>query len=119
MRGDDADALGGVHRAAAADGDQAVAALLAVLGGTLVNERDPGIGTHLVEDDRLHVGASQRLERHVEEPCGLDAWVGDEQWPAHAEKARLGAELLDRAQALDEPRRALIGAEGVLEHGLT
>ena len=116
MRRHDADAFGGVHRAAAADRDQPVAALRAVFGRSLVDQRNAWVGSDLVEHDRLDVGSPQRLERDLEQPGGLDPGVGHEQRPAHGELTRLVAELLDGAEALHEARRALVSAKGVLEH---
>src|SRR5205814_9822346 len=116
MHGDDADAFGGVHRAAATNGDEAVAALGPILLRAGIDELHARVRLHLVEYDRLDVGAPQRFESGVQESRRLDARVGDEQRPADAEEARLAAELLDRAQALDESSRTLVGAEGVFEH---
>ena len=118
VRGHDADALGGVDRAAAADRDQAVAALRSILGGPGVDELDARVGADAIEDDRLAVRAAQDLERGVEQTRGLHARVGDEQRPPDAKQAGLGPELADGAQALHETGWALVSAKGVFQHGL-
>ena len=91
VRGDDTDPLRGVHRAAAADGDEPVAALLAVFGSPFVDQLHAGIGADLVEHDRLDVALAQRFQRGVQQAGGLDAGVGDKKRSPHAELRRLVA----------------------------
>ena len=82
MRGDDADALRRVNRAAAADRDETVAARLLVFGSAGVDQVDRRVGLDPIEDDGLHVRGSQRLERCVEQAGRLDSWIRDQQRPA-------------------------------------
>ena len=116
VRGDHADALGRVHRAAAADRDEPVTALRLVFGGACIDKVDGRVCLHAIEHDRLHVGAAQRLERGVEQARGLDSWICHQQRPADAEQGCFATQLADRAEALHQPGRALVGAECVLEH---
>jgi hypothetical protein len=55
VHGDHADALGGIHGAAAADRHKSVATLCAVLGCACVDQLDARVCLDLVEDDRLDV----------------------------------------------------------------
>ncbi len=118
MGGHDADPLGRIDGAAAADGDEAVAALRAVLGGAGVDQLDARVGAHAIEDDRLAVRTAQNLERGVQQARRFHPRVGDEQRPPDAQQPGLGPQLADRAQALDETGRALVGAECVFQHGV-
>ena len=61
----DADALRGVHRRAAADRDEPVAAFLAVDGRRLADELDVGVRAHAVEDHAA-------VQRHAVEQAGTD-----------------------------------------------
>jgi len=61
VHGDHADALCGVDRAAAADRDQAIAALRLVITSAGIDECDPGIGPHLVVANWIQSSGSQRL----------------------------------------------------------
>ena len=79
MGGDHADALGGVHRAAAPDRHQAVAPLRAILRGAFVDEVHRRIGADAIEDDRFDVRAAQRFEGGVEQAGRLHAGIGHEQ----------------------------------------
>ena len=53
--GDDANSLGRVYRAAAADRDKAVATLRAVLSGSRVDELHAGIGLDPIEHDGFDI----------------------------------------------------------------
>ena len=118
VHGDDADPLGSVHRGPAADGDEPVASLRSILGGTRIDELDARVRLDPVEHDRLHVSLAQRLERGLQQARRLDARVRHEQRPADAQKARLVAQLADGAEALHEPSWALVSPECVFQHRL-
>ena len=68
----DAYPLGGVHRAAAAQSHEPVAALLAVEGTRLPDELDVRVRPNPVENE----GVFQAFERRVGEPGGDYAPVG-------------------------------------------
>jgi len=116
VRRDDADAFGGVHRAAAPDRDKAVTALRAIFRGACIDKVDAGVRLDAVEHDWLAVGAAQSFQGGVKQACRFHAGVGDEQRPAHAEQDGLVAKLADGAKTLDKARWTLISAKCVFQH---
>jgi hypothetical protein len=79
-----------------------------------VDQLDARVRFHAVEDDGSQ-SDPRRLEA-VSSSRRLDAWVGDEQRPAHAEQPASLPSCADRAQALHQARRALVGAKCVFQH---
>src|SRR6202011_4999998 len=85
VHGDHADALCGVDRAAAADRDQAVAALRLVVTSPGIDECDPGVGPPRVVGNWVQAGGAERLEGLIEQPGLHDPLVGDDQRPLNVE----------------------------------
>ncbi|MCY1290064.1 hypothetical protein D9M70_391890 [compost metagenome] len=94
MGGDDADALGAVHGAAATHGDYHVAAHAAVDLGALHHLLHAGVGRYLgVEAIVDALGLEARL--HIGDPAGgLHAGVGHHQHLARAEGAGVVADIV-------------------------
>jgi hypothetical protein len=124
MRGGNGHALGAVDGAAAAHGDQAVAALLPVEGSGCAYGGLGGIGGRLVEDGMRQV--AQCVQRLLQHAGRLDALVGDDQRPRDAHALALlaqqphGAEVeLDLGDVVDEGhgRWGVAGRWPVVESG--
>jgi hypothetical protein len=102
MRRHQGDRLGEVHRRAAADGDDAVAALVLIdleriahgsfrrVLGRAVIERDRHVAGKLI----LHLGPQARR---------YDALVGDDQGPAHAHELQFGFQQLQGTEVELDP----------------
>ena len=97
MRRHQADRLGEIHRRAAADGDDAVAALVLVDLQRVAHRGFGRILRRAVIDRDRHVAGQLLL--HLGPQAGGDhALVGDDQRPAHAEQLQLGLEQFQRAE---------------------
>ncbi len=103
MDGLDADGLRRVHRRAAAERDETVAALLLVERARPPDKLDVGIREDVGEDDRV----GQDLERARSQPGCLDAPVRDEERASDAQLLRELTETGERAEAVHDPRRHL------------
>ncbi len=104
MRGHDADALGAIHRAAAADCNDHVAALAAIQLGTEHHLFAARIGRNVGEQAVLDALSSE-AGLHIGHPAGLDhARIGNHQHLARAEIARAGAHAMAAAGTKDDFR---------------
>ena len=97
MRRHQRHALGEIHRRAAADRDDAVAALGLVHRERVAHRRFGRVLRRAVIDRERHVAGQMLL--HLGPQAGGDhALVGDDQRPAHAEQLQLRLEQLQRAE---------------------
>ena len=117
MDDDHADPLRGVNRAAAADRHQAVTAFRLVVAGAGVDERDAGVGAHLVVGDRVETSGAQRLERLVEQPGFHDSMVGDDQRALDGQCCGLLAKGGERPDGMHHAGRRLIRLQDTVKHG--
>ena len=100
------DRLGDVHGRAAADGDEAVAALGGVHRGRAVDEGDVRIGAHLGEDGR----AGKLRQGRGGEPGVHHARIGHDERPGDAEPGHELSQLGERAGPVHQPGRRVDGA---------
>ena len=112
MARDDADRLGGIHRRAAAETDEPVAAFRRVDLSAAIHERDVGVRSNVTEDDR----ALELFERTVREAGRSDAGIGHEHRPRDAELRHDPAELRQRTRPVHQPGRNLDRANHVDLH---
>jgi len=104
MRGHDADALGAIHRAAAADCNDHVAALAAIQLGTEHHLFAARIGRNVGEQAVLDALSSE-AGLHIGHPAGLDhPRIGNHQHLARAEIARARAHAMAAAGTKDDFR---------------
>ena len=99
----DARGLAGIQGTAAADGDHAVALLLAIGLSRFAHVRfhgirmDPGID----EPGLLALAFAQDLGKRFESSCALHAGVGDDQGPADIQFGQARRQFADRAGAIE------------------
>ena len=105
---DEVDALGTVHRAAAADADDQVDAQ---------RPREDDAGLHVpvsrvrfdvVEDEDLQARLADRLDGALRVAGGFEAGIGDQEDARLAQLAGHLAEPGERAGAVDDPRRRVV-----------
>jgi len=102
----DADRFRRVHRAPAAEGDEAVAAGFDVRGPGAADELDIGVCADLVEEDRV----LEVRERRIGETGRDDSFVRDQKRPSDSQLRNELADARDRAGTMDDPGRHLDGS---------
>ena len=106
----DADALGAVHRAAAAHGHDVVALLPLVHLHPGVHRVVGRVGLGLAEQDALHAGLGEQPLHLLTELDAVPGATGNDQGPGSTQRFRLISELPDRAAAHEIDGGNKIGA---------
>ena len=112
----DPGALGAVHRAAAAEPDDPVAAVLPVQGRRLGHVGGRRVRLRLRVHGHPEAGVTYVAGDPVDDAGAGDTAVGDEQRPADAKLAEAPADLTRDAATVEDPRRALEDVNAVPHH---